>query len=405
MRVTAALLLAQAAAGFGAIDEIEQPRQFTSDVLRADGEAVVVVLYDPASLTEERRAPLEAAAAELSGLARVVSVDVSRPGLRWIADAYHVRFLPEIMLFTPDAKPAPQGKEGVDTVTRPGGIRTPRFFEGSVRTAQAIKSWAVGKLPDADVPKVTAASAAAVEKAVAAAGGKSMLVLFTDKDKTSPLFKALALALRGRIEMAVIKVKDLKPLSDVVTSVPLLRVYTGDGGKLDYGGKMDVGSILSFVEPHTRVSRAERREAAARADDAEFSILQRRALSPVLKLESKEEWAKEVLDRPHLTLVAFLDSSSSSHDSYMKALGTVAKADRGLVRSVVWAEAANQGGLMGYFGVEAGGAVFVSPKFQRWTLFRGAMSESGLTTFIKTTLARGAGGRALDTAALPEFGA
>lgn len=128
----------------------------------------------------------EAAASNLKGIVKIAAVNCDEE--RELAGMFEVKGFPTILFFGSDQVPNPHQKGAP--------WKTPEPYNGQ-RTASAIANYATSKLPNFVVSKN-------LDKFFAN-DKLNKVVLFTDKTKTSNIYKSLAIEYKERLSFAQVQ--------------------------------------------------------------------------------------------------------------------------------------------------------------------------------------------------------
>ena len=130
--------------------------------------------------------------------------------------------------------------------------RKSNAFEGNAR-AGALSKAVLGKIPDSLLPRITSESwpppAEALTKSKSGAK-QSLVLLFTDRDAPSPLYKALAHAYRGRLAFGEVHEGDAALAEKyAVSKYPTLMVTMGGAAREDDdAGYVFKGDLKSWAD-------------------------------------------------------------------------------------------------------------------------------------------------------------
>lgn len=230
------------------------------------------------------------------------------------------------------------------------------------------------------------------------------VILFTEKDATSQLYKALSAHYFQRLHFVeVAKSKAPKVIQSFgVTKFPTLIVVPQTDSSMQpipYTGKLDILEIRSFLEPFA----APREQAEAKQSEREQFLIDReirKASTPTLEIRSPQDWMMEVVQRPTVTGIAFLDPTDPEFSARMKVLDAHAarqKQARTLVTQMTWIDKRAQKRLYEYFagrGADEGDFMFfISWRKKIISKLVGSFSADGIHKFITEGLSSGTGAR------------
>jgi len=148
---------------------------------------------------------------------------------------FDIKGFPTLKIFPSEAVPVPKNKGK-------GYHKVPEDYNGP-RSAGDMARVVLNKLPSF----VQSVDDSNIDKFLEETGAKVML--FTDKPKTTSLYKAISIDFHNRIAVAEVK-KTAKAVVDKyeVTKFPTLVVVTESGEKVVYDGKLKHEKIAAFFE-------------------------------------------------------------------------------------------------------------------------------------------------------------
>jgi len=185
----------------------------------------------------------EAAATNLKGIVKVAAINCDEE--KELAGMFQIQGFPTIKLFPSETSENPYQKGAP--------WKQPIDYQGA-RSAAAIANFATQHLPNR-VRQVTPLSH---EKFLATEPSIPKALLFTDKAKTTSLYKALALEFTDRMILGEVQSKNTNGELEQkysVTKFPSLFIISPDGQLLTHEGSINRDSLLSFLEQHA-LSRA-----------------------------------------------------------------------------------------------------------------------------------------------------
>jgi len=225
------------------------------------------------------------------------------------------------------------------------------------------------------------------------------VLLFTDKPKTSDLYKALSCDFKGRLALGEVRKSEADLVERFgVTKFPTLLVVKGEERTV-YSGKLQHKAIHDFLSQHAPAKDTPETETHTNTDAA-----------PEKKKPTNFE-VKQITDQAGfdeacasvLCIVAFLETDPETGkpaDNYMDAL-TQAQAKFPRQYQVVWVDGPAHVKFMDALNVNTGfpGAVMLSMKKKLFAPFTSSFSPKGLSSFMDSLL-RG-GGRIFPVDAIP----
>jgi hypothetical protein len=372
-------------------------------VARADDETFVILFYDPLDINSIRMAPVwDRTALSLKGFATVAAISVRAPELLWLINAWEIRNVPAIRLAS--AKPG-RRKDSDSLLGQVAGVKnTVLYQEGGVNPDQ-IKKWTLNQLFSDYVTKVSKVDAL---EEIVATSDLPVSVLFTEKDATAALYKALSITFHGRmhfVEVSKSAGADVHKKYNV-KKLPHLVVFKAGGGAepTAYKGSLNVETISEFFTEFV-MTREARTALKLKEDQDLIAKAKLRAEFPVSQIATPKEWAEDVLRKPvGVACVAFLDPSSPDFKARVETLTALAKAKaKTSVNFYTWVDSRYNNELVEHFGSSPDSIVFISGKKNLYTRFVGTFSDKGITAFATTNLARGVGAKVMDPTKLPKF--
>jgi len=173
----------------------------------------------------------EKAATNLKGIIRVGGVNCDEE--KELCGYFGIKGFPTIKLF-----PA----EG--SVNKGQPTKTPMDYNNQ-RTAAPIVNFALGYLPS----YVATLTPTTIKKFLSDSS-KAKVLLFTEKDKTPNLYKALSVDFVNRLQFGEVRKTHTQLVKEFsVETFPTIMVIKVDGEQVVYGGKMDHSSLMQFLTP------------------------------------------------------------------------------------------------------------------------------------------------------------
>lgn len=388
-------------------------------LLRDDDKLYLAYFYDSLDINSVRLGTsVEEAAGLLKGFVDVVGIDAREPGMQWLLNAWGVQVIPSIRAVPPRRNGRASLGDG-HPINGVGGIKQPVEFNGRDFTPESIKKFALSQL--AVQPYIEKIDDKSLDQLLNALKQTHMTIvlLVTDKDATSQLYRSLATQYFQRAAfLEAFKGKSAKLVQHFgVKTFPHLVVFpnNGDGTAKEaqvYKGKLGIQELSDFVAKFT-VTREAKEQQMRAAEQKAITLEMERAAQPVMQVRSIEHWMNLVLGAKSTVAVLFADPTNDEAKRHLGVLATVKKAltnpngkSKAAVGSYYWIDGGSQPELAAFFSkgryAESGSAlVFISPKKSASTLFVGAFDVDGVSGFIKNSL--GKGGSQYSNAELPNF--
>ncbi|CAG8437068.1 10505_t:CDS:10 [Ambispora gerdemannii] len=182
-------------------------------------------------------------AKNLKGIARVAAVDCDNDMNKVICKRYDIKGFPTIKLFP---------SQSVPDKKNPGAFtKKPKDYQGP-RTAKAIVDYVLGEIPSFVQPisnkhptKKTLTIDEFLEKDNATL---PKAILFTNKERTTPLYKSLSIDFRNHMLLGEVRQSESEILKKFgINSFPtLLVIPAGESDAVAFDGKLDHGLIFEF---------------------------------------------------------------------------------------------------------------------------------------------------------------
>lgn len=213
---------------------------FDKLVTNSDGVAIVE-FYAPWCGHCQSLAPqYKKVASNLKGLALVGAVDCNDKSNAALCGRFGIRGFPTLKLFGPDKTKNPYtgavGKE-------------PQDYNGP-RTAKPIADAVTGLLTDAHIARLADTQQLQEWQDKARAAGKPQVLLFTNKEGSTTLYKALSTTLRASLAFAEVQQGASSVVSRFgVTDFPTLMVVKPEDGSQPeaYGGELKAPALHAFL--------------------------------------------------------------------------------------------------------------------------------------------------------------
>jgi len=333
-------------------------------------------LRPPVLVRVKRLAPeYDKAASNLKGLVRVGAVNCDDE--KEICGNFGVQGFPTLKLFPSKITPVSGKKDSFHKV--------PEDYQGQ-RTAASIVNFALGKLPNYVLP-ITAAKE---ENFLGQALPKA--ILFTNKDKTSDLYKALAIDYRGRMVLGEAKHTDKKLVEKYgVTTFPTLLVI-GATENIKFDGKLAHEAITKFLEPHAGPAPHPqgKPKPSSSKPEKEKEPEPEPETGEIYEAKDQAVFDANCANKGGLCAVAFLDGENfeqAEWDKYVAILKALGEKFKGKLR-VLYMDGPFQPEFTRALDISASypNLVVLSPKKLRYTPFMGAFTEESISEFFDAVL-------------------
>ncbi|RKP12780.1 hypothetical protein BJ684DRAFT_20698 [Piptocephalis cylindrospora] len=210
-------------------------------------------------------------------------------------------------------------------------------FQG-IREAKELVQWATNQIPDRIIKITSRPESSAVAKTLNDFYAQSndtlpKVILFTDKPKTTTLYKAMALEFHGRMGFAEAKGKVIAEQANVKSFPTLWVLPAASSGKegvedtsaIPYDGPLKREDLKAFIEEHALPAPATQPKAKAPAPAPEP---ERTPLDPeIQQLSTQSDLDSLCPEKRHLCLLAILDPEAEDHEDNLVTLREVKAQD------------------------------------------------------------------------------
>lgn len=313
------------------------------------------------------------AATNLKGLVRVGAVNCDDE--KEICGNFGVQGFPTIKIFPSKLTPVQGKKDAFHKV--------PEDYQGQ-RTAAAIVNYALGKLPSF-VEKVTASNE---EKFLGNPLPKA--ILFSNKDKTSDLYKALSVDYHNRMALGEARHTDKKLVEKYgVTTFPTLLVVKGEEN-IKFDGKLSHETLTKFLEPHAAPAPQQQKPSSSSKPEKEKEPEPEPETGEIYEAKDQATFDAHCANKGGLCAVAFLDGENfdqAEWDKYVSVLKALGEKWKGKLR-ILYMDGPQQSEFTKALDISAfyPALAVVSPKKLRYTPFMGAFTEEAISDFFDAVL-------------------
>ncbi|PNW80706.1 hypothetical protein CHLRE_07g326600v5 [Chlamydomonas reinhardtii] len=187
-------------------------------------------------------------AQNLQGMALVGAVDCNdQKAAGNLCQRFGIKGFPTIKLFRADKQKNPYTGELAKEDLEYNGPRTAKPLVDSISAM----------LTDAYIARLTSSEKAAEWADKANAAGKAQVLLFTNKDASTLLYKALSTQLRNGLAFAEVHEKASDLVKDFgVESFPTLIVVKTDGTRATYSGELKAPALLQYLADFSSIKPA-----------------------------------------------------------------------------------------------------------------------------------------------------
>eukprot|EP01132_Coremiostelium_polycephalum_P010054 gene10054-12323_t len=323
----------------------------------------------------------EKAATNLKGLVKIGAINCDDE--KELCGHYEIQGFPTIKFFGSDVVPNPKQKNSFHKV--------PENYNGG-RTASDIAKFAVGKLPSY-VTKLS--DEASIEKFVTGKEG-AKAILFTDKAKTSNLYKGLSVDFRRSLPLGeVLNAKNVKAelLEQFqVTSYPTLLVFKGQDSKQfeKYSGKIDHPNLFKFLSTHQNQGAAGNKHQQQQQQQQQKPKVEEVVLDHPVEIKTQEKF-DQICGKSGLCAVFLFDQQDpdqkESNEKHIETLNTIAKKYERKIK-IVYMDGTKEGvNFINELNLAGLPNMFVfNPSLMRYSMYLGSYTEESIEQFFESVL-------------------
>jgi hypothetical protein len=365
----------------------------------ADDELFVVLMYDDRDASSVRVVTLwEQLAANMEGFATVAGLNIANPSARFLVNAWNIQAVPMIRIVPPDLMTRPHTDPALSHFS---GVKKITDYRGKL-SVDGIRKAALATYTTNYIRKLK--DETELENALADAPSVQKVILFTAKDATTDLYKALSIRFHNRLQF--FEASASKPFAKSLMKKHEIAAAPGiillPSGTKYPGVSFNMPELTAFLEPLALT--VEQKKAILDAEAAStFATLKAKAEKGVVGVTTDAQFKSEVLNRGDITLLAFLDAVDEEHSTRVEVMKKFSLGISTVVKNVVWVPTSGNSALMEYFGVDSNAIVFVVPKKSRYTKFTGTFTDEGIRNFIENTFKRGMGSKEFKIGEVPAF--
>ncbi|KAN0035063.1 hypothetical protein ACTA71_004318 [Dictyostelium dimigraforme] len=312
----------------------------------------------------------EKASNNLKGLVKIGAINCDEE--KELCGQYQIQGFPTLKFFSTNPK---TGKKG-----------QPEDYQGA-RSGSEIAKFSLSKLPSAHIQKVTQDN---INKFLTGTSDAKAL-LFTDKPKTTDLYKALSVDFLKTLTLGEARNLNKETLEKYnIEKFPTLLVFTNDDGETftKFDGKLSHSTIYKFLEPFS--SKKSNNNNNNNNNEESTSTTTEKDPASEKFIEIKDEKSFEKSCSTGLCIVALFDQSSidekESNEKYLELLNTVSKDFIGRMK-FVWIDVSVHDKIIPQFDLAGTPNIFViNNGKKRYTPFMGSFSDESLNSFFKSVL-------------------
>jgi len=308
----------------------------------------------------------EAAATNLKGIVKVAAVNCDED--RELAGMFDVKGFPTIIFFGSEQVPNPHQK----------GLpwKNPEPYQGQ-RTASAIANYATSRLPNFVVTKNL--------DSFFSDSSLNRVALFTDKKKTSNIYKALAIEFKDRLAFGQVSGSNKELMSKYdIESVPTFVVIDKEGTH-KFEGKPSLESLTAFFEPYAKP--LEKKTNSRQRQQTQQSEPEPDRPAELIEISDESSFQSQCLDKSGPSLIAIFDKSSDEAESQQATLLQVAEKYKKQFR-FLYVDGPSHPSLAQQLHLDSGyPQLFVlNPSKMAMASFIGSFDVSGISHFLDRVL-------------------
>ncbi|KAN0037306.1 hypothetical protein ACTFIV_002647 [Dictyostelium citrinum] len=310
----------------------------------------------------------EKASNNLKGLVKIGAINCDEE--KELCGQYQIQGFPTLKFFSTNPK---TGKKG-----------QPEDYQGA-RSASEIAKFSLAKLPSTHIQKVTQDN---INKFLTGTSDAKAL-LFTDKAKTTDLYKALSVDFLKTLTLGEARNINKETLEKYnIEKFPTLLVFTNDDGETftKFEGKLSHSTIYKFLEPFSSKKSTNNNN----GNNEESTTTTEKDPASEKFVEIKDEKSFEKSCSTGLCIVALFDQSSidekESNQRYLELLNTISKDFIGRMK-FIWIDVSVHDKIIPQFDLSGTPNVFViNNSKKRYTPFMGSFTDESLNSFFKSIL-------------------
>mmetsp|Transcript_67123 Transcript_67123/g.101194 ORF Transcript_67123/g.101194 Transcript_67123/m.101194 type:complete len:394 (+) Transcript_67123:16-1197(+) len=309
----------------------------------------------------------EAAASNLKGIVKIAAVNCDED--RELAGMFDVKGFPTIIFFGSEQVPNPHQK-GMPW-------KNPEPYQGQ-RTASAIANYATSRLPNFVQTKNL--------DSFFDDSSLARVALFTDKAKTSNIYKALAIEFKDRLAFAQVssKNKDLASKYNI-ENFPTFIVVDKDGATHQFEGKPSLESLAEFFEPFAK--KVEKKQKQNRQNQQTKQEVEVDRPAELIEISDADLFAKNCLDKSGPSVIALFDLSSDEVEAQKATLLQVAEKYKKQFR-FLWMDGPSHPSFAQQLFIDSGypQVLVLNPSKMAMASLIGSYDENGISHFLDRVL-------------------
>jgi len=291
---------------------------------------------------------------------------------RELAGMFDVKGFPTIIFFGSEQVPNPHQK----------GLpwKNPEPYQGQ-RTAAAIANYATSRLPN--FVKTSKLDQFFSDNSL------NKVVLFTDKTKTSNVYKGLAIEFKDRLAFAQVKNTNSELVSKYnIENFPTFIVID-DNGVHPFEGKPSYESLSAFfetfakpVQKKARTGQQQQQQQQQRQPEPEQDLP-----AELIEVSTAADFQAKCLDKSGPSVIALFDKSSEEFDAQQAVLLQVAEKYKKQFR-FLWVDGPSHQSFAQQLHIDSGypQVLVLNPGKMAMAQLIGSFDESGVSNFLDRVL-------------------
>jgi len=295
-----------------------------------------------------------------------------------ICGQFEIKGFPTIKVFPSEAVPVPKNKGGKGFHKVPEDYNGPRSAGGMAQAALNKMASFVQSVDDKSVDKFLETPDVA------------KVLLFTDKPKTTTLYKAISVEFHHRLAVGEVKQTAKETVEKYqVTKFPTLLVVSTSGEKVTYDGELKLDKIQAFLKTYAKPAP----KAAGAPTEPEKPKVPEVNHPVSEEVKDQETFEKICHSSSKMCMIALLDpqdTEAETHATYLQTLEKVSQKAKDLLH-VIWIDGPKNWEYAEKLGLAYGypAVVTYAHKKSAKIPFMGSFTEDDLSDYVKTIRAGG----------------
>ncbi|KAL1922460.1 uncharacterized protein VTP21DRAFT_9999 [Calcarisporiella thermophila] len=274
-------------------------KNFDAEVMKNDRLAIVEFYAPWCGYCKQLAPEYKKVAENLKGLVKVVAVNCDDESNRPICGRHGVQGFPTIKVFKPDVK-------------NPDKPKIPYDYQGQ-RTAKPIVDYLLTKMPSyvQRVREQNSDRAISLEEFYKKENTTlSKALLFTTKDRTTPLYKGLSAEFKDRILLGEVVSTEREVVAKLgVEKFPTLLVFPKgkDGEVVTYDGKLNYESLHEFLSKYALPAKITKKSEDSSSKRPESTPKAEPFNPEIGQIRTQKELESECLSKTGICIFTFLN--------------------------------------------------------------------------------------------------